>query len=62
TPRQPSVGSALQHRIPNPFSQPRWKFQSCDRLRYIAGSAAVGAGNGRRFAAVLTRNYGAGFQ
>ncbi|GEM_PF-5211770 len=28
--------------IANPFSQPRWKFQSCDRLRYIAGSAAVG--------------------
>lgn len=30
--------------IANPFSRPRWKFQSCDRLRYIAGSAATGLG------------------
>jgi len=26
----------------NPFSQPGWKLQSCDRLRYIARSAAAG--------------------
>ncbi|WP_164138647.1 hypothetical protein [Stenotrophomonas maltophilia] len=28
--------------IANPFSQPGRKAQCCDRLRYIAGSAAVG--------------------
>lgn len=39
---QPGMGPASQVGSANPFSQRRPKPQSCDRLRYIAGSAAAG--------------------